>query len=86
MNNVVFGKTMKNVRKYKYNKLVTREGRRSYLVSEPIYYITNVFIENLLAIEMKKASCIKEAFLQILIKYLKSNRNWLKSCIYLFIC
>ena len=52
--NVVFGKTMVNVRKHKNSKLVTLERRRNYLVSEPNYHITKFFTENLLAIEMKK--------------------------------
>ena len=53
MNNAVFGKTMKNVRKYRDMKLVTTERRRNYLLSEPNYHTTNFFTENLLAIEMK---------------------------------
>ena len=52
MNNDVFGKTLKNVRKHRDIKLVTTEGRRDCLVSEPYYYTTTFF--NLLAIEMKK--------------------------------
>ena len=43
MNNVVFGKTMKNVRKHKDIKLVTTETRRDHLVSEPNCHITNIF-------------------------------------------
>ena len=35
-------------------KLVTRERRRNYLVSEPNYHTTKFFIENLLAIEMRE--------------------------------
>ena len=55
MNNSAFGKTMENVRKHRYIKLVTTEKRRIKLVSEPNYHTTKQFSENLLAIEMKKA-------------------------------
>ena len=54
MNYAVFGKTMENVRKHSDIKLVTKERRRNYLVSEPNYHTTKFFRENLLAIEMKK--------------------------------
>ena len=54
MNNFVFGKTMENMRKHRDIKLVTTEERRNKLVSEPNYYITKHFSENLLEIEMKK--------------------------------
>ena len=54
MNNSVFGKTMENVRKHRYIKLVTTNGRRNKLVSEPNYHTTKYFSENLLAIEMRK--------------------------------
>ena len=54
MNNAVFGKTMKNVRKHRDIKLVTTERRRNYLVSQSNYQTTKLFSENLLAIEMKK--------------------------------
>ena len=53
MNNVVFGKTMENVRKYRDIKLVTTERRKYYLVSEPNNHTTKFFTKNLLAIEMK---------------------------------
>ena len=43
MNNMVFGKTMENVRKHKDIKLVRTETRRDHLVSEPNYHITNIF-------------------------------------------
>ena len=54
MNNAVFGKTIENVRKHRDIKLITTERRNNYLVSEPNYYTTKFFKENLLAIEMKK--------------------------------
>ena len=54
MNNAVFGKTMENVRKHRYIKLVTTDKRRNQLASEPNYHITKYFSENLMAIEMKK--------------------------------
>ena len=38
MNNAVFGKTMENAGKHRKIKLVTTEGRRNYLVSEPNYH------------------------------------------------
>ena len=54
MNNSVFGKTMEIVRKHRYIKLVTTNGRRNKLVSVPNYHTTKHFSENLLAIEMRK--------------------------------
>ena len=51
---VVSGKTMENVRKHRNIKLVKTERGRNYLVSEPNYYITMLFTENLLAIELRK--------------------------------
>ena len=43
MNNSVFGKNIKNVRKYRGIKLVTTEKRRNYLVSEPNCHTTKFF-------------------------------------------
>ena len=54
MNNAVFGKTIRNVRKHRNIKLVTKERRRSFLVSESNYHATKFFTENLSAIEMRK--------------------------------
>ena len=53
MNNPVFGKTTKNVRKHRDIKLVTIDKRRNQLVTEPNYHTIKCFSENLLAIEMK---------------------------------
>ena len=52
MNNAVFGKTMENIRKHRYIKLVTTDKRRNQLVSESNYHTTKYFSEILLAIEM----------------------------------
>ena len=54
MNNIVFEKTIENLRKHRDIKLVTTEKRSNYLVSEPNYFTTKFFTENLLAIKMKK--------------------------------
>ena len=45
---------MENVRKHRDIKLFTTERRRNCLVSEPNYHTRKFFIEDLLAIEMKK--------------------------------
>ena len=54
MNNSVFGKTMKNVRKHRDIKLVTTERKNNYLVPQLNYHTTTFFTEHLLAIEVKK--------------------------------
>ena len=54
MNNVVFGKTMENIRKHRDIKLVTTDKKRSKLVSEPNYHTMNYISEDLSVIEMKK--------------------------------
>ena len=38
MNNVVFGKTMENIRKHRDTKSVTTDKRRNQLASEPNYH------------------------------------------------
>ena len=54
MNNSVFGKTMKNMRKHRDIKLVTTDKKRSKLVSEPNYHAMNLISEDLSITEMKK--------------------------------
>ena len=56
MNNAVFGKTVKDVRKHRDIKLATTETRRNYLAPEPDYRTKKQFSENILATEMKKGS------------------------------
>ena len=60
MNNSFFGKTMENVRKHRDIKLVTTYEKRHKVASEPNYYTTKRFSENLLAIEMKKSKSKNE--------------------------
>ena len=60
MNNVVFGKTMENVRKYKDIKLVTTEMRRNYLVSEPNCHTTKIFYRKLISNRNEENSNINE--------------------------
>ena len=43
MNNVVFRKTMENVRKHRDTKLVTTDKRRNLLASEPNHHTTKYF-------------------------------------------
>ena len=62
MSNAVFGKIMENLRNI---KLVTTERRRNYLVSEPNYHTTKFFIENLLAIEMRKTQILMDKYLDL---------------------
>ena len=54
MDNAVFGKPMENVRKHRDIKLVTTDMRRNKQVSEPNYQVIKYFLENLVAIEMRK--------------------------------
>ena len=46
---IVFGKTMENVRKNRYIKLVITERKRNYLVSEPNYHTTIFFLKNFIS-------------------------------------
>ena len=54
MNNSAFQKTMENIRKHRYIKLVTTDKKRSYLFSEPNYHTINLISEDFSIIEMKK--------------------------------
>ena len=58
MNNVVFAKTMENVRKCRDIKFITTERRRNYLISEPNYHTAKFFMENVLAIKMRKTQIL----------------------------
>ena len=54
MNNSVFDKTMENIRKHRNIKLVTRDKKKSKLVSEPNYHTINLISEDLSITEMKQ--------------------------------
>ena len=54
MNNVVFGKTMENIRKHRDMKLVKSDKKRNKLVSEPNFHTVKLIDNNLAIIEMKK--------------------------------
>ena len=58
INNSVFGKTMRNVRKQKDIKLVKTETRRNYLMSEPNYDATNFFFKSIAIRNGKNKSAI----------------------------
>ena len=55
MNNMIYDKTVENVRNYRDIKLVTSNNQRSKLASEPNYHSTKQISEDLLIMEMKKA-------------------------------
>ena len=74
MNNVVFGRTMENVRKHRDIKLVTTERGRNYLVSEPNYHTTKFFTEHLLAIEMKKKQILMNKHVYLGLSILELNK------------
>ena len=54
MNNVVFGKTMENIRKHRNIKLVTTDKKRNKLVSKPNDHTVNYISKDLSIIEMNK--------------------------------
>ena len=54
MNNVVFGKTMENIRKHRDIKLVTTDKKKSKLVLELNYHTMNYISKDLSIIEMNQ--------------------------------
>ena len=55
MNNAVFEKTMGNIRKHRYIKIITTDKKRNKLVSESNYHTINYISEDLSLVEMNKA-------------------------------
>ena len=85
MNNAVFGKTVEDVRKHRNIKLLTRERRRKHLASDPNYYTTKMFAENLLAIEMKKAKIIMNKPVYLCLSILDISKTVMHEFLYGYI-
>ena len=60
MNNVVFGKTMENVKEHRNIKLIVTEQRRKKLTSEPNYDSCKQFNNDLMAIKMRKMEVLMD--------------------------
>ena len=54
MNNSVFGKTIKNIRKGQNVTLIDNRGKALKLSSKPNFERCKIFDENLIAVHMKK--------------------------------
>ena len=78
MNNAIYGKTMKNIKKHRAIKIVITNERRNYLVSEPTYHTAKWFSKNLLAIEMKKVKAKMNKPIYLGLSILEIN----KTCMY----
>ena len=50
----VFGKTMENVRKYRYITLVATDSRSNYLLSKPKYLLQQSFFRKSMSIRNEK--------------------------------
>ena len=75
MNTSIFCKTIGNVRKHKDIKLVTTERRRNCFDSEPNYYITKFFTENLLGTERRKTQTLMNKPVYLGIKILDLSKT-----------
>ena len=74
MNNLVYGKTMENVKKHRYIKLVTTDRIRSCLVAKPNYHTTKWFSENLPATEMNKTEVTTNKLVSLGLSILDINK------------
>ena len=64
-NNSVFDKTMENVRNHRDVKLVTTNERRKKLVAKSNYHTRKHLLENLMAIEMRKAQVVMNTYILV---------------------
>ena len=72
MKNLVFGKTMDNVRNHRDIRVVTSDKRRSILASEPNYHSSKYISKDLMIMEIRKVEvkmnkpiCLGQAILDI---------------------
>ena len=82
MNNAVFGKTMKNVRKHRDIKLVKSDKKRNKLVSEPNFYTMKLIDNNLAIIEMKKVKVKMNKPIYLGLSILDINKITMYECWY----
>ena len=75
-------KTMENVRKHSNIKLVKTEARWNYLISEPNVYTTNIFSDDLTAIEMKRTQILRNKPVFLRLSILEISDNMEKQQIY----
>ena len=68
-------KAMENVRKHRNIKVVTTEGERNYLVSEPNYHTTKFFKENSLAAEMSKTQILMNKLVYLVLSILDLSKT-----------
>ena len=75
INNALLEKLWKILQKQRNIKPVTTKKRRNHLVSEPNYYTTKFFKENVSTIEMRKTQILinKPVYLGLLILDLSEN-------------
>ena len=75
INNALLEKLWKILQKQRNIKPVTTKKRRTHLVSEPNYYTTKFFKENVSTIEMRKTQILinKPVYLGLLILDLSEN-------------
>ena len=72
MNNAVFGRTIKNVRKHRNNKPVATKKRRNYSVSKPNHHTAKFFTEISLVKEMRSTQILmtKPVYLELSILHM----------------
>ena len=73
-NNAKFGKTLENVRKQRYIKVVITE-KRNFFVLEPNYHTAKFSTENLFAIENEKEKLLQNKSVNLVLSILEWNKK-----------